>query len=254
MNIQDRAEALLADANCRYSVLCQGLNEAIPLISLNPVTVFSSASVIKVPILMTLFSLARIGVLRLEQVVNIKSVLDDTKVFEHGQRSASLRELAVWMTILSDNTSTNAIIDAMGFRAVNSFVKSLGLRHTLLQRKMLDFASRDAGIDNVTTANDMFLLYKYLFGAGRAAYAEAISILRRQRSYDNLVRYIWEDVTVAHKTGGLDYLSHDAGVFTFNNKDVYVGVFLWDTEDINGNPPLIGRIGRMIYDYYVYGG
>ena len=200
--------------------------------------------------------------LRMDEAIDVLNILDDTQVFEYGPRKASLRELAVWMIVLSDNTSTNALIDALGFRAVNEYAASLGLRKTALRRKMLDFASREAGIDNVTSASDMFLLFKHLFREGARDFSEAIEILRRQRSHDKLTRYIWEDVSIAHKTGGLDYLSHDAGVFSFKAKDykeeniidVFAGVFLWNTKDSKGDDRLIGRIGRLIFEYYAYNG
>ena len=250
MDMQQTAEELFSGSECSRSVLCQGLNDDRPLISINPDAVFSSASVIKAPILLTLFYKARQGALHPEDMIYVEHILDDTAVFDSGPRKASLYELAVWMTVLSDNTSANALIDVLGFDAVNAFIKSIGLEHTVLRRKMLDFASRDAGIDNVTSAGDMYRLFKYLFGAGRAEYADAIKILRRQRCNEKLPRYIWEDVAIAHKTGGLDYLSHDAGVFSFADRDVFAGVFLWNTEHIDGDSRLIGRIGRLVYDYY----
>lgn len=254
MTIQEKAEALLVEANCCCSVLCRGLDDAEPLISVNPDAVFSSASVIKVPILMALISSCGRGPLRMDQTVDVTHILDDTQAFEGGPRKASLRELAVWMTVISDNTSANALIDMLGFQQINDFTASLGLRQTKLRRKMLDFASREAGIDNVTSARDMFALFMFMFGEGGREFSEAVEILRRQRSHNMLTRYIWEDVAFAHKTGGLDYLSHDAGVFTIKDKNVFAGVFLWDTPDKKGDGRLIGRIGRMVYDYYAYGG
>ena len=249
MNLQNKAEALLSEVKCRRSVLCRGLDDAEPLISINRDETLSSASTIKVPILMALISHADAGDINLEQAVDVRHILDDTKVFEYGGRKASLRELAVWMIILSDNTSTNALIDFLGFDAINGFIASLGLRNTALRRKMLDFASREAGIDNTTTAEDMFFLFKRIFRDERDKYREAADILRRQRSKEMLARYIWEDVKIAHKSGALDYLTHDAGVMTVKGKEVFAGAFLWDTEDIEGDPRLIGRIGRAIYDY-----
>ena len=278
MSIQEKVESLLSSVKSSHSVLCQDLDAEEPSVSINPDTVFSSASVIKVPILMTLISHAQalqsgnpaavtcniVGrgfpdapppckttpAASLDSFIDVTEILDDTQVFEYGPRPASLRELAVWMTVLSDNTSTNALIDALGFDAVNGFIASLGLRQTALRRKMLDFASRAAGIDNETSARDMFVLFRHMFREGRREFSEAADILRRQRAHDKLTRYIWEDATLAHKTGGLDYLTHDAGVFSFKGKDVFAGVFLWDTEDIKGDDRLIGRVGRLIYDYY----
>jgi beta-lactamase class A len=226
------------------------LDDDKPLISINPDAVFSSASVIKASILLTLLEQSRLGALSLEQTVNVEHITGDSIVFDSGPRKAGLRELAVWMTILSDNTSTNALIDILGFDTVNAYMRDIGLKHTVLRRKMLDFAARRAGADNLTNAVDMFMLFKYLFGGDKAGHSEAIAILRRQRSKKGLTRYIWEDAVIAHKTGGLDYLSHDAGVFSFGDKHVFAGVFLWNTERIEGDPRLIGSAGRLVFDYF----
>jgi beta-lactamase class A len=47
----------------------------------------------------------------------------------------SIRDLAVLMVVLSDNTATNLLIDRVGMKNVNSRLKSLGLNQTRLERK-----------------------------------------------------------------------------------------------------------------------
>ena len=94
----------------------------------------------------------------------------------------------------------------------------------------------------------------------RALYAETVltpelcalarSILRRQRDTRMLTRYIWQDVPCAHKTGGLDRLSHDAGVFELPGRPYFIAVLIWDAPDIDGDEPLAGRVSKLVFDYY----
>ncbi|MGB8455176.1 MAG: serine hydrolase [Anaerocolumna sp.] len=45
----------------------------------------------------------------------------------------------------------------------------------------------------------------------------------RQRHKQNSMRYISDEVKIAHKTGGLDFLNHDAGIFYMEEADYYFG-------------------------------
>ena len=74
--------------------------------------------------------------------------------------------------------------------------------------------------------------------------------MRRQRDTRMLTRYIWQDVPCAHKTGGLDRLSHDAGVFELPGRPYFIAVLIWDAPDIDGDEPLAGRVSKLVFDYY----
>ena len=63
------------------------------------------------------------------------------------------------------------------------------------------------------------------------------------------MRYIFEPIKFAHKTGSLDYLNHDVGVMNINNKMVYIGISIYNSYNKKGNKKLIGNIGKKIYNY-----
>ena len=82
--------------------------------------------------------------------------------------------------------------------------------------------------------------------------AVAADFLSRVRSFDELQRYIPDAVTVWHKPGGLDHLTHDAGVFFLEGRPYFLGVFTWDGPSLDGQPEqarLIGRVSRLVYDF-----
>ena len=56
---------------------------------------------------------------------------------------------------------------------------------------------------------------------------------------------------VPHKPGGLDHLSHDAGIFLMKERPFYLGIFTWDGPALDGQPQqnqFIGKLSRMVYD------
>ena len=57
----------------------------------------------------------------------------------------------------------------------------------------------------------------------------------------------------AHKTGGLDGVAHDCGLFLSLKRPLFVGVFTWNGPSPDGDPgqrKFIGRLGKAIFDYY----
>ena len=243
----------------KASILAAEVESGRVLWALEPDTQVVSASTIKVPVLLSALEEVRQGRLSLGQTLDLPAevLLEDSKVFEYGPTSRSLWELLYWMIVESDNTATNTVIDALGYDAINSYAQEvLGLKDTLCRRKMLDWAAIEAGRNNYTSAADQGRMYSLLFHGrilDEALRETALDMLRRQRSTDLFLRYIPENVTVAHKTGGLDYVCHDAGIFYVPRRPFYLGIFTWDgpsPEGDKGQKMFLGRLTKAIYDTY----
>lgn len=244
----------------QVSLLMVDLNSRKDLLSYNSDAPVSSASLIKVPILLTAVELVTQGALSLEQSVPVGQILADTRVFEpeNLRPEYPLGELLEWMTILSDNTATNAVIDLLGMDAVNEFCRRVGAQNTVLQRKMLDFASQAAGRDNRTSARDQFRFFSLLtWCADRSAvWKSALEMLQRQRCQDCFLRYICGPAVVAHKTGSLDHVNHDCGVFLDQSDPYYLGILTWDGPARDGESTqkrFIGKLSKAIYDCHMEG-
>lgn len=242
---------------CKTSLLCADLETGAVLHAFDPGARVVSASTIKVPILLAALEEVRLGRLTLEQPIPVpeSKILEDTEVFERGIAAYSLWELLYWMIVESDNTATNVVLDLLGFDAVNEYARAvLGLNDTLCQRKMLDWAAIEAGNNNYTSAADQCRMYRLLCRGGLLTPAlteTALDMLRRQRSMDAILRYIPDRVDFAHKTGGLDYLDHDAGVFFQRERSFFLGVFTWDGPSPEGDKRqkmFIGRLAKAVYD------
>ncbi len=212
-----------------------------------------SASTIKTPIMLAVLEEVRKGNIQLNDTIYVdeKVILDDSKVFEEGPRNASLYELLVWMIILSDNTSTNVLINTFGMDKINQYIDEvLELKLTSLQRIMLDFDAIKQGKNNYISMSDMLVMYQKLVNheiLNDELCETAIEILTRQRWQDDIMRYIYEPVWFAHKTGSLDYIHLDVGVMRIHDEYYFIGISV-KNDEVDGNQPLMGKLGRMIFD------
>ncbi len=124
----------------------------------NDSLVFPQGSAIKIPILLELFRQADAGTLRLDETVAVRTVdqVAGTGIaqwFGDGLSMISLRDLAVLMIALSDNTATNLLIGKVGMPAVTATMASMGLASIKLQRLMIRPRESALGNENVATAS-----------------------------------------------------------------------------------------------------
>ena len=242
----------------KTALYCVDLTSGRPLIAMGENTRVVSASTIKLPILCRALQDVMEGTLQLDQFVPIcpGDYCDDTNVFEptYRQDGASLWEMLYWMIVSSDNTATNAMISLLGFDHVNDYCQTMGLTQTSLQRKMLDFEAVAQGRNNYTSPKDLYRLFAALYHGeilNPPLRETALDFLSRCRHMDALQRYLPDPVVVAHKPGGLDHLTHDAGIFLLEDRPFYLGVFTWDGPSMDGEShqsQLIGKLSRMVYD------
>lgn len=218
--------------------------------------VFSSASLIKVPILIAVLDHVERHERSLDEVIQIQSEnrVDFSVITEQQLNESTLYELLVWMIITSDNTATNVLIDYLGMDALNTYFRKIGLTHTTLQRKMMDFVRLESGFDNVTTARDMAHLFTRIYRQDLLSVpfsTLAIDILSRQRVHESLTRYLVEDIHIAHKTGGLDSVDHDVGIVFNHVNDYIIGVFVTEVTNNDEARQFIGRLSKAVYEQVV---
>jgi beta-lactamase class A len=125
-------------------------------VGVNETLVFPQGSAIKVPILLELLRQGerRPALLRARQSVSAAARVGGTGVigyFADGSSALSNEDLAVLMIVLSDNTATNLLIDAVSMDSVNATLRALGLRETKLQRKMMRPDASARGEENLST-------------------------------------------------------------------------------------------------------
>lgn len=226
-------------------VICYDENKVIP-----------SASLIKIPIMVVVFKQVNEKILKLEEKIKIKqkdkvpfSILSllDTDLF-------TLKDLITLMIIQSDNTATNILIDMVGMDNVNTFIKSIGLQNTVLQRKMMDFEARKNGLENYTTAKDISILLEMMYRGiliDRKYSNLMLTILKAQLDNSMMRLFIPDTVEIAHKTGELEGIDHDVGIVFLNKNDYIFSMLTYNAESNNLARKTIGEVSKNIYDYFM---
>lgn len=254
MNLNEKIDKVIKESNEKVSMVIKDINSDNYLYYLNGNHKVVSASTIKVPIMLAILDKVKENEIELNEkiLVSQEDILNDTEVFENGENYYSLEELINWMIIKSDNTATNILIKIFSMEYLNNYISNiLELKSTYLERYMLDKKAILNGLNNYTNQEDMNQTFEKLFRKeilNKQLCNKAIDILYNQRSQDRIMRYIYEPVKFAHKTGSLDYLCHDVGVMNIRNKYIYIGISIYDSKYKNGNKKLIGTLGKIIYE------
>ncbi|MCS6830492.1 MAG: serine hydrolase [Armatimonadota bacterium] len=196
-------------------------------LDINSTQTFRSASIIKVPLLAALFWLNEQGALDWHEMMPLHNSVrtPGSGILRelHTGLELTLRDLAVLMIVLSDNTATNMLIDRVGVERVQQFLKLLGFCHTTLQRKMYDFAAAEQGRENLCCASEIADLLKWMAqGAIRATDGamlvsdagceQMLEIMREQFYRDQIPALLPDEAKVANKTGEISGHHHDSAV------------------------------------------
>ena len=209
-----------------------------------------AASVIKIPIMVEAFRQFEAGmcspedthVLREEEKKPSCGALNRM----HAGLVVTLRDLVDLMIVLSDNTATNILIDILGIENVNKTMCGLGLKQTVLRRKLFDPEAKARGLENTVGARDMGILLEKMYRGelvSEAASREMLDILRNQKLNGKMPFYLKpQGIACAHKTGEDDGITHDVGI-VYSRKP-FVLCMLSNETEVPAFERLIQEIAR----------
>ncbi len=247
---KDRALHLLSQTEWPVGLLVKNLRTGEVLLSHRADKVFPSCSVIKVPILVALFDEEAAGRLSLGETVPPaeKDIVEGSGLVRHLSRlPLTLRDHALLMIALSDNTSTNHLISRLGMDTVNAATRALGMNNTALRRKMMDLEAKARGEDNFTSCEDMLILFEHIC-EHPDRYADALHILKQQQCKHLLGGLLDADAfEFAHKTGGLPHTRLDVGVMYLRDP-VFVSLMSAQVPHEKDAMRLAHEIGLLIYE------
>ena len=213
---------------------------------------FRSASLIKLFIFHHLFTertdrlMETVLFERREAVVGgILHVISDGAVFR-------LEDLAAFMLSVSDNTAANILIDLLGMDAINEAACRIGARGTELCRKMMDMDSARAGRENHTTASDVALVLVEILKNRRMT--EFLSVQKSLSGLPALLPFDdMDDVEpiLAHKTGGLPGISHDAGIFFYDAAPVVTVALTAGAVSSADAHAFCASVGKIVYETFL---
>lgn len=214
----------------------------VPLYTRNADTPVITASLFKLALLAEAERLVDAGVLTYRTSVTIgpEDVTDELSYLAVGAE-VSLDEALELMVTVSDNSSALALWRLLGPANVNATLARAGLSafHVAL----------DQSEENVATPRAVGQLFtllarKQLISAG--ASERMLARLSRQKINDRLPARLPPNTVVAHKTGNLVGLVHDAGIiFTASGPRVVVAM-TWEAGDDEAGG-FIGAVGALVY-------
>jgi beta-lactamase class A len=200
-----------------------------------------SASLYKLPVLYTVFDL---GLNMSEELtISDEALTYDSGTMELGAgETLSVAELLERMVTLSDNTSAIMLGGRVGPANVDASIAALGLTTT------------HYSLDRMTSsALDMLHLTEQIAdgkAVSRAASADMLHLLLRQRVNDRLPRLLPDDVQVAHKTGNLPGVVNDVGILYGPTSTVAVAALVSDTTDETAAATAIALIAQATNWYF----
>ncbi len=216
---------------------------------------FPTASSIKIALLYELLRQADEGRLRLDEPRPLDArhrVGGSGILVQLSSPHLSLRDLAVLMMMLSDNSATNAVIDAVGLQAVNERMKALGLRTLALRRRMMDAEAARRGEENVSSPGDLVRLLQLVDrgeGLSEASRKAALDIMARPLD-SALRRGVPGGVRVASKPGGLDGVRADAGIVYLDGQPFALAVMATFASDGAAAEAAITAITRSAFGFF----
>lgn len=252
---QAKLEAIAASVRGDFGVVVEDLRGEHRF-AVNENGVFPQASAIKIPILMELLRQAHVGKLDLETRLTIDAASKTPGsgvLFElsDGGSELSLADLAVVMIVLSDNTATNLLIDAVGMDAVNATMASLGLEQTRLRRRMMDTAAADRGEENTSSpaeaARIMRLLAEGKF-IDRGLCDRALAILRKPKR-GAVGASLPAEIAVAFKPGAIPGVATEWALVELKNRPYIVAVMgnFGNDAELEGS---LRDVGAVAYDFF----
>jgi beta-lactamase class A len=174
--------------------------------------VFTAASTIK----LFVYSAYRRSELDPAEVVAVGRV-GGSGVAEYLRTPLALADHAFLMLAVSDNASTNVLLERLGFAAVAEEIERLGLRDTRVRRLMMS-----SGQENETTPLDLALGLARLLEEPFAD--DLLEALRVAADAESFLPHLLPGVTVAAKSGELDTVRHEVAVLEQDGRRLVTAV------------------------------
>ena len=235
--------------------------------SLNGDRLFHAASTIKVAILLALFKAVDDGHRRTTDPLQVRnyfrSAVDGTpfrldadsdgypQLYRAIGRTARIGALAESMIIWSSNLATNLLLDLLGAEEAAGVLTAAGITGVHLRRGVADDLAHAQGLDNETTADGLVQLFAALRGdfLSAASREQVIHILLEQKFTSMIPAGLPAHATVAHKTGEISTMCHDAGIVYLPEREPYLLAILTEVAaETNGRRETVKKISEAVYE------
>lgn len=174
-----------------------------------------------------------------------------------GVTQMTNRDLATMMVAVSDNSATNALIERLGMENVNALLRSMGLRQTKLQRKMMDLRAASEGRENIATPREMMTLLEQIYKGklfNKTLTDDFFKMLSTGYSSNakgsNMIKGLPEGVLAAEKPGELEAVRADSGIVFAQNRPFVLCVMATYLSDEKDGANAIRDVAAAAFPYF----
>lgn len=222
-----------------------------------PDRLFHAASTMKIPVMIEVYRRVEAGELSLDDSLRVENSFrsivdsslfaigddsDDAIYLRLGSRMA-IRDLVWQMITVSSNLATNLLIDHVGAASVQRASEALGTTHMQTLRGVEDLKAFEQGLSNRATAADLATLLEAIRD-GRAvspAADSAMTVVLAAQGFNSMIPAgLPEGTRVAHKTGSITAIHHDAAIVYPPGGAPYVLVIMTEGIEDQGESSALG--------------
>ena len=249
-SLEEAISRSLEGSKGTYSIVIKNLKNGQEF-SLKDHQSFEAGSLYKLWVMAVSFDQIQKGELKTEEMLsedvsnlNDKfNISNDQAELTEGVVTLSVEDALKQMITISHNYAALLLTERIKLSTVDSF----------LNRN--NFKESKVGVNGespTTTAADIALFFEKLYQgklADKDLTGQMLDLLKKQQLNDKLPKLLPQGISVAHKTGEIDYFSHDAGII-FSPKGDYIIVVLSKTDLPTAAEDRISKISKEVYDYF----
>lgn len=240
-------ESSLVGTEGTYAVAVKNLKTG-EATSVNGERVFPSASLYKLWVMGAAYEQIQLGKINLsdsikEDVTKLNSyfgISPENAELTEGTVSFSVESAIYQMITISHNYAALSLTKKIGVENLSQFLNEYGLYNVRV------------GGDPTITALDVALFLEKLYN-GKVVNEEMakkmIATMVDQKKNERIPKYLPTGTKVAHKTGELDGVAHDAGI-VFSQAGDYIIVLLSDSNNPSGAMEKEALVSKAVYEYF----
>ncbi|WP_375324523.1 serine hydrolase [Flagellimonas sp. GZD32] len=267
--LKSKVQTQIDSINGDIAVAFLNLSDPSDTLFINEKEEFHAASTMKVPVMIELFKQQEAGKINLNDSIllinEFKSIVDgssysmdigddsDDVIYSQINTNVALKDLMYSMITVSSNLATNVLIELVDAKKVTATMRELGADKIDVLRGVEDQKAYDLGLSNSTTPMDLLVIMQAIATnkAGTEADCKAmISILKDQQFNEIIPHNLPDEVEVAHKTGSITGVHHDAGIVYLPDGRSYVLVLLSkNLKDFDKGTEQLAGISKTIYEF-----
>jgi len=228
--------------------------------------VFHAASTMKLPVMIELFHQVQEGKVKLTDTLLIKdefhSIVDGSpymlnasddsegELYKAEGQKRTLRELCELMITASSNLATNLLIEKLDVENIRATVHKLGADGMNVVRGVEDGKAFQKGLNNTTTARGLAVLLQAI-AEGKAVDAassnQMVAILQWQKFNQGIPMGLPKGTPVAHKTGEITKIHHDAAI-VFARRPFILVTLVRGLAEKKDSAMLMADISKSLYE------